>query len=225
MHAAPEWGLVYLDAISAVFANRARCYPEFWETAYVYAVRPDGPDYAMIADPATRSRAARDYARLLAADPENIVALQGLADVADVEGDIEHEIELLRRAATVDPQHPGIRYNLGFTLLEAGRLEEGETQLRKTLALGHYEAQACAALGRLENERGNAAAALAWFRRATRRAPEDWRTWWNLSVQLEERGDFRGAIRALERVRALEPREVDPEARIESLREKIEKRI
>ncbi len=225
MHAAPEWGLVYLDEISAVFANRARCYPEFWDSAYVYAVRPDGPDYAMIADPATRARAAQDYARLLAAEPGNIVALQGLADVADVEGDIEREIELLRRAAAVDPRHPGVRYNLGYSLLEAGRPEEAERHLRKTLALGEYEAQACSALGRLEKERGNPAAAVEWFRRATGHAPEDWRMWWNLSVALEEQGDLRGAIEALERVQALDPREVDPASRIESLREKIGKRI
>ena len=178
----------------------------------------------LLETPSGRAAAERDYRRKLGEEEDNLVALQGLAQVLWVRGEKAESVALLEKAVAVKPDHAGLRYNLGSSLLQTGRLDAAETHLRKTLALGEYEGRACKALGVIAQKRGDTDRALGYLRRALRCNPGDWQAHWNLSVVYEQRHELGRAIGAAESVLRLRPGHAQARARVLRLKEKARER-
>lgn len=224
LHASSAWTLVFWDNVAAVYVNRSGGSPEFRRHAYTYTVRPYEPDFGLLETPSGRAAAERDYRRKLGEEEDNLVALQGLAQVLWVRGEKAESVALLEKAVAVKPDHAGLRYNLGSSLLQTGRLDAAETHLRKTLALGEYEGRACKALGVIAQKRGDTDRALGYLRRALRCNPGDWQAHWNLSVVYEQRHELGRAIGAAESVLRLRPGHAQARARVLRLKEKARER-
>lgn len=80
---------------------------------------------------------------------------------ARLAGDAERAADLLRRVVTSEPLNADAQLQLGLALLALNRLDEAEGAFRRTLELAPAYADARIGLARVEQRRGNAAAALA----------------------------------------------------------------
>jgi YaiO family outer membrane protein len=70
-------------------------------------------------------------------------------------------VELLRQVVAAQPANADAQLQLGLALLNAGRLDEAEIALRRALEIAPDYTDARLGLARLEQRRGNRAAALA----------------------------------------------------------------
>lgn len=76
--------------------------------------------------------AEREFRRLLARDPQNADALNGLGYMlADRGQRLPEAIELIQRALTVDPDNPAYLDSLGWALFKQGKTAEAEPHLRR----------------------------------------------------------------------------------------------
>lgn len=71
-------------------------------------------------------QAAPLYRQVLAARPQEVAALNGLAITAAEAGDLAAAIPLMAQAAALKPSVRAYRFNLGVMLFNAGRLDEAE---------------------------------------------------------------------------------------------------
>lgn len=76
-------------------------------------------------------------------------------------GDVPGAVSLFTQAAAQDPGDPEIQNNLGYALLQAGRLEEARQYLLQTLQLAPTRAQAWVNTADLFAQSGNAEVAQA----------------------------------------------------------------
>ncbi|HEX7177058.1 MAG TPA: tetratricopeptide repeat protein [Pyrinomonadaceae bacterium] len=79
-------------------------------------------------------RAAEEFARALELEPNSSASRRSLADLRRATGKPDAALLLYRRQLEAEPQDAGARAGLVLSLFEAGRREEGETELLKTLA-------------------------------------------------------------------------------------------
>src|SRR5436189_4978237 len=75
------------------------------------------------------------YERVLANDANHAGALYLLGLVFAQIGQPAAAVDLMRRAAVVDPQSPELHHNLGTALREAGQLEAAVVQYRRAIEL------------------------------------------------------------------------------------------
>lgn len=87
-------------------------------------------------------------------------------------GDHAHAIQLLAPLAAADPNNVDAQFQLGLALLSLGRLDEAEAALRRTLALAPDYSDARLALARVQQRRGDWAAAKAEIELADPAHPE-----------------------------------------------------
>jgi tetratricopeptide (TPR) repeat protein len=124
------------------------------------------------------------------------------AAVAEVRrGNPEAALELLTRAATLDPRDAAIRGNLArvrtvvaHRLTQAGRLAEAEVQYRAALDTDSGEVAAWVGLGELQLRRRDPREAVEAFRRAVELAPEDGDTRVRLGQAYYNLGDLPAAL-------------------------------
>jgi tetratricopeptide (TPR) repeat protein len=76
------------------------------------------------------------FYKAMALAPNDPLILGVASGFAASEGRLEEAIELMRRAAAVDPLSAVSRYNLGAYLYYAGRFDEAETELSRARELG-----------------------------------------------------------------------------------------
>jgi len=103
--------------------------------------------------------AARDYAAVLAADPQHRGALINAATMAYVEGHTTEALGLYRRAAAAHPDDPAALVDLGNVLADLGAWEESRAQYERALRADPDHAIAHYVLARLLDERDDPAAA------------------------------------------------------------------
>jgi tetratricopeptide (TPR) repeat protein len=135
------------------------------------------------------------------------------AAVAEVQqGNHEKALELLTRAASLDPGDAAIRANLarvrtmvGHLLTQAGRLPEAEVQYRAALDAEPREVGAWLGLGELQLRQRDARGAVEAFRRAVELSPEDGQTRVRLGQAYYNLGDFPAALSEWERASAARP--------------------
>lgn len=82
-------------------------------------------------------------------------------------GNFGEAVELLTRAVAAEPANSDAHLQLGLALMAAGSLPEAEASLRRTLELAPNSDDARIALARLEQRRGNSAAALGELERVS----------------------------------------------------------
>ena len=93
-------------------------------------------------------------------DPNNGLALRGMARIDANEGRVEESLAKLRKALSVDPRSPSLAQSLLFTLVRFGKYREALEAAKTTAALSpddlqslHFEAMTHLALGDLAGAR------------------------------------------------------------------------
>ena len=108
-------------------------------------------------------QAEQAYQRVLAADAEHPEALNFLGARALALDLVPKAIELLARAARVDPANPQLRKNLGVAYLAADRIDDAREQLQAALELAPDFFAARLYLGHAHERGGDAHAALVHY--------------------------------------------------------------
>jgi len=119
------------------------------------------------------SSARRLYGDVLAREPDNAEALHLAGAAAANQGSPDQAVELLTRAARLDPHNPIIHFNLAATLAALGRTEAALGAIEAAAALGVALPQAHRLRGDLLKSSGRLDAALESYRRAADLAPHD----------------------------------------------------
>jgi tetratricopeptide (TPR) repeat protein len=198
LHRSPDWALVYWDDLSAIYVKRAPDRQAFLSRAYVYAVRPDHFDPAVLESLERLARAERDYRAKLREDPNFAGAAYSLARCLLIQRDQRDEaVELLERAVALDPENAIFCATLGATLLQMGKPGEAERRLRD---------------------------ALEDYRRAPDSAPTLSVIYWNLSLLCEQKGDLEGALAAAQKASRLRPEMTAAADRVRALEQKLAER-
>ncbi len=163
--------------------------------------------------------AARLYARVLAAEPDNGAALDGAGTAALQLGRHRRAALLLARARAVGVRTPELLSNLAVARKAAGDFAEAEGLLREAIALAPAFAEARLNLGNLLRETGRAAEAVAVLRAALARLKGEGsgrssgRCLRTLGNALRDTGAIKPAIAMLRRAVAAAPE--DAEAHID----------
>ena len=118
----------------------------------------DGPGDAPVED-----AAARDAAAEL---PASVDGLLDAARRALENGATSRAIQLLQRAAQLDPGDPEIHANLGYAYLDAGRTAEARRAFERANQVGGAHPDALLGLGDILLSQGSLEAALESYRRA-----------------------------------------------------------
>jgi tetratricopeptide (TPR) repeat protein len=197
LHRSPDWALVYWDDISAIYVKRAPDRQAFLSRAYVYAVRPDDFDPAVLDSPERLARAEQDYRAKLREDPEFAFAAYCLARCLIRRDQRDEAVELLEKAVALDPENATFCATLGAALFEMGKLSEAERRLR---------------------------AALEGFRRIPDAADALSIVYWNLSLLCEKKGDLENALAAAQEAVSLRPEMTVAADRVRALQQKMAER-
>jgi predicted O-linked N-acetylglucosamine transferase (SPINDLY family) len=149
------------------------------------------------------------YRALLAADPDDLNALNLLGVLARQTGRRDEALDLLWRAADLATATPDVHYNLGTVLSDLGRRDEAAAAFRRALALQPGRADVHNALGATLNRAGRYADALAQYRAAIQLDPALAGAYSNAGAVLMQLNDPGPALALLRRAVLLTPDNVD----------------
>jgi Flp pilus assembly protein TadD len=93
------------------------------------------------------NQAGEIYHHILSRDPDNAQAVRGLSIVMRLLGSPGRAIELMARAAALEPASPEVHGDLGEMLRLAGRYPEAEAAFRRSLELDPHNPGLLSALG------------------------------------------------------------------------------
>lgn len=174
----------------------------------------------------------------ISADGDRVVVRDGATSWNPESGQIQLDFavaELASRAAPLarqaaraaraaaDPLDADEWYDLGFDL-EAVDLDEARDAYRRALELDPDHGDAHVNLGRLLQEGGDAAQAVAHYLLALERNPKHATAWYDLGIALEDLRRRPDAIRAYERAIVLDPKLADAHFNLSRLYEAAGKR-
>ncbi|MBN9072791.1 MAG: tetratricopeptide repeat protein [Rhizobiales bacterium] len=117
--------------------------------------------------------AREEFDRLKAIDPRNVLAAEGLADLALAAGDPDGAVKQLMDAAEWDPLSPRYYAKAGKIELDAGHRQEGEALLTRALEIDPGYLPAFAFLAAQHLARDDYAGAERLYRDAADYAPDD----------------------------------------------------
>jgi len=144
-------------------------------------------------------------------------------------GNHEAALDLLVRAAALDPGDAAIRGNLarvrtvvGHRLTQAGRFQEAEVQYRAALDADAREVAAWVGLGELQLRQRDPREAVEAFRRAVELSPEDGETRVRLGQAYYNLGDLPAALSEWERAAATRSGDAALRERIARVRRETE---
>lgn len=181
-------------------ANAELIAPGFGETACVRG------RLAELKSDVVQAEAA--FQACVAADPENLVGLDGVARTARIRGDLPAAEAALRKAHAVAPDRMSTAFNLGQLLVVAGKGEEAERMLKTASRLAAAESPTPAApniaLAYLYLSTGRPALAQAEAERAKALDPGAEPRMLAGAARLEL-GDLRGADTELRAALAIDP--------------------
>ncbi|MEX0807194.1 MAG: tetratricopeptide repeat protein [Dongiaceae bacterium] len=152
-------------------------------------------------------RAAELCRALLAAEPEQVDAMQILGVVLARQGFFDEADALFGRALDIAPRDPGLLFNHGNLLSRIGRGDEAVARFRAAIAAAPDHVEALHNLGRLHQEAGRLDPALTLFRRAVAVRPLYAKGWSALATVLKSQGTTDEAIECARRAIALNPRQ------------------
>jgi len=180
--ASADWNLVYWDDRDLLFLKNIPRYGEVIARLGIWRIRPDAFDVRTCRDREMWRRAVAEFERKLAQDPACIHAHDLLASCYEVAGLYREAVPHYAAVLGADPKSGAAAYNLGAALLRTGEHERAEGLLLMSLRHGAPPVPALRTLGNLYYETKRYDRAIAVYRRALRIAPDDWRTYWNLSI-------------------------------------------
>ena len=149
--------------------------------------------------------AARLYQAVLAQSPAEVDALHYLGLLEAQRGNAAAGVQLLRRAAGLNPRIEAVHLNLANMLLELGALDEALASVDQALAINAGSALALNSRGLILLEAGRAPEALAAFERALSVAPDYAEALNNRGNALLQLGRAEEALASYERALALNP--------------------
>ncbi len=151
------------------------------------------------------------YRQILAADPENALALHFAGVAAHQLGRTVEGIESIRKSLELVPDSADWHNNLGIVLQQSDDLEGAVAMYRRAIELDGTHANAHSNLGVLLRATGRVAEAEASYRRAIELNPEHIDAWTNLGILLNGQKRSEESVACFCRVITLRPKH--PEAR------------
>ena len=145
--------------------------------------------------------------QILLRDPKDADALQLLGVVTLQLGDKPAALEMLQRAAAMNPDAPDCHCSLGMALSALDRNEEAEAQFRKALSLKSDYVEAGIGLGGALRALGRRQEAEEIYRQIARRQPALASQFLSLGNRLRSQGRWDEAIAAFHRALALHPQD------------------
>ncbi|QNM82371.1 sulfotransferase [Sphingomonas sabuli] len=113
------------------------------------------------------------YERLVEINPGDVEALNNLGNSRRSSGDFDGALDMLRRAAELDPNAPPIRFNLAGALLSAGQHKEAEAAFKSMADDFADDWRPHRELHLIYRMLGQEEAALEAIEEAVRRSPDD----------------------------------------------------
>jgi tetratricopeptide (TPR) repeat protein len=150
-------------------------------------------------------QAARLYARVLAAEPDQADALHLLGVIQQQRGDCQTSIALIERAIALNPGAAHYHCNLANALTGVGRFAQAAEACRRALTLDPNLAMAQSNLGVALRAVGRPLLAIDAFQAAIALQPERAEAYANLGVLLTEQGRREEAAQVLRRALAQWP--------------------
>jgi|SRR5579862_1059146 len=126
--------------------------------------------------------------------PENYVAYGALAAIRADEGKPAAALDLFQKAVQADPNYPNAHLDLGYQLMQAGRVDEAARQYEAALQLKPDYAEAHQSLGVVLALEGRTAEAVDHYREAIRLEPDLATAHVSLGVSLAALGRMDEAI-------------------------------
>lgn len=175
------------------------------ETAARQSLALDPDDawgYAVLGSALERLGQRREAVEALIAalkqEPSNIMALVGLVDIREEEGDFEGAIQLFEAARPQGNFSDAHWSRFGTLLQQAGRIEEAEIVLREGLGESAHNVATRRALAILLDETSRQDEAIAILRQAAA-GSDEWEGWADLGTFLQARTEDQAeAVRAFE---------------------------
>ena len=214
-----DWNLVYWDDRDLLFLRNIPRYGEVIARLGVWRIRPDTFDVQTCRDREMWRRAVAEFERKLARDPACIRAHDLLASCCEAAGLYREAVPHYAAVLGADPKSGAAAYNLGAALLRTGERGRAEELLLMSLRHGAPPVPALRTLGNLYYETKRYDRAIAAYRRALRLAPDDWRTYWNLSIVCGPAGRPGLRREALEKVLELNPNHVGARRELDALKQ------
>ena len=152
--------------------------------------------------------AAMHYEAVLAQQPAHAAALANFGLLKLRQHDLPRALELLQRAADLDPYSAATLHNLGLALRAAGRRDEALACHEQALAIAPELHAARRDLAALLSERGMLPEAIAHLRQALAARPDDLDARHQLGEALLAAGNFAEAADCCRAVVQAEPRHV-----------------
>jgi tetratricopeptide (TPR) repeat protein len=149
--------------------------------------------------------AGQELASLLAAEPDNGEALQGLGYIAARQGRHGEAAELLERAASTLPPALELSHHAGIVNQRAGRYEQARRHLETCLRLAPAHLPSHVALAEVQIAQGQHAAALATVEKTLALAPEAAALHYNRGSILGALGRYEDELAAYRRAIARKP--------------------
>ena len=154
-------------------------------------------------------QAAAQYRQVLAVEPRNTKALQGLGVLLAQTGRCDEAIELLKHAVAIEPNNAACLTNLGSAYLAAGRHKEAESALCRAVAADPNHADARFNLGVALARLKRPEEAIACYRRATNINPDHAAAFHNLGAALQELGRPHEALHSFQKACRLQPSQAE----------------
>jgi protein O-GlcNAc transferase len=153
-----------------------------------------------------RAREAKAlYERILAQDPNDLGALQGLGVLAAQTGQFQIAGSLLERAATLGPREPEVHFHRGNLFNRMELAEQALAAYDQAIALKPDHAAAHANRGAVLGKMDRGEEAIEALDRAIAAAPDFVMAHFNRGNALQQAGQLAGAVESYDRVLALEP--------------------
>ena len=170
-------------------------------------------DVATLSADVQRKRSAEDlaaYTKLLAADPDNPLRHDAVANLYLEAGRWDDAFAHLRRSIELNPQSAPAHYNLGYVMARRGQVNESVAEFREALRIDPDYAQAHNNLGAVLQLFGKSAEARDHYRRAVALRPDNAEAHANLAGLLSQEGH--AAEAAAEFMQALKLKADDPQS-------------
>lgn len=133
--------------------------------------------------------AAEAFAPVVAAQADNLRALQGLGSALFFQGKYDAAEKELRKALKLAPDEPEVNYLLGHTLYKRGVYAAAATQLRRAVELEPEHGSAWFILGEALNQMAESDAAIEALEEAVRLVPENGKAFYAMGIAYDRKGN------------------------------------
>ena len=134
------------------------------------------------------------YRYLIKIGSKNSIVYTNLAALMQIKGDRSHNVFLLKRAISLDPNLPQAHSNLGLELVNIGELDNAISSYKEALKLDPNYAEAHNNFGQVMEIKGNLDKAMNLYQKAIDLKPDYSEAYFNLGNALKEKKEIYKAI-------------------------------